>query len=541
MIHLRNHLLLLVPILALVIACGDEEKARDRSDNPPEDPTAPAFEIVAESSEVRLVQGGEAFVRLRLEREEGFEKPITVTARELPSGVFADAREVLPGDSDELELKVSATEEAAIGTATFSIRATAGDQSETAEVSLFVAAPAGSPDADFGEDGIATTAGLAPLGILWPYSYDAAVLPDDSFLLLSSSGTKTASGGSDYTGSYLFRYSADGRLDEAFGEDGVLRFGEGEGKRECGTLAAEGSSLLLGCAVLAANPESGADLDTAIFRLSADGAVDDAFGEGGEARIEWDAATVGGPAALVVDGEGRVVLATSIRPVDGSPSDDAPAFARLLADGTVDATFGEDGYLAPARQGVVTALVALEGGGYLAAGTSSGDGIPVGFALKLTAAGEEDVTFGDEGWAFLDAPVVDAAEGPEGQLFLLVEAQAPEPGGVAALDGEGKSLPGFNGGAPQLFTGIEGGAILVGADASIYVAGKPTDDAGPSLLRLGFDGSLDEAFATRTAEAAPSDATWLGQQSDGRILLAGHRRDPPDTWAHSLDLQRFWP
>jgi uncharacterized delta-60 repeat protein len=77
----------------------------------------------------------------------------------------------------------------------------------------------------------------------------------------------------------------------------------------------------------------------AVLRLMADGSLDPSFGSGGVATIAPPAPYATSRAeAIALDAQGRIVVA-------GEVDDDVPAVARLLADGTLDPSFASAGLL----------------------------------------------------------------------------------------------------------------------------------------------------------------------------------------------------
>jgi uncharacterized delta-60 repeat protein len=188
-----------------------------------------------------------------------------------------------------------------------------------------------------------------------------------------------------------------------------------------------------------------------------------------------------GAQAMVVQSDGKIVVA-------GYASNATNwdfAVVRYNVDGTLDASFGDDGrVLTPVRSGGdVGQAVALQLDGRIVVAGYSAGAANFDFALvRYNADGTLDASFGLEGKA--TSPV-----GSSGSLGYSV-----------ALQPDGKIL-------------VTGEAI-----------GVVNDDF--ALVRYNADGSLDASFGTGGKVLTPISSTYdyaraVALQSDGRILVAG--------------------
>jgi len=165
------------------------------------------------------------------------------------------------------------------------------------------------------------------------------VQPDGKIVLVGSASD------SAYTRSVaLARYDADGSLDGTFGVGGVRVDAEGQAH----------DSVLLpdGLIAVAADLTTAAGLQPTVLRYTAAGSRDATFATEGAATVpvaaDPDRAEV---AALVAQADGALVLVGHVYDSEPAPWDPTfttvvgsdPFAARLRADGTLDATYGENG------------------------------------------------------------------------------------------------------------------------------------------------------------------------------------------------------
>lgn len=178
---------------------------------------------------------------------------------------------------------------------------------------------AGTLDASFGSGGKVTTS---------VKSGNAT----DSVRALARQGDKIVAvgGEGDFTAA---RFTNAGTLDASFGSGGRIGgfFESSIGTANAVLVDAQGRLVLAGQS----------QNDTALVRLSANGTLDDSFGEGGQVVLalsadNWDAAT-----ALALQSDGKLVLGGWV--YEGSSSAGNFALTRLLPNGQRDASFGEGG------------------------------------------------------------------------------------------------------------------------------------------------------------------------------------------------------
>ncbi len=257
-----------------------------------------------------------------------------------------------------------------------------------------------------------------------------------------------------------------------------------------------------------------------VFRLESGGSLDSTFGVNGIVQV-----TQGdGAQSVTIDPDDRIVVA-------GTQDGGALMVLRLLANGTLDATFGTDGiFIGPsndfARSTRTHTHILPTGGGYRV--TTSDCSV-----VALTAQGTLDTTFGNSGIAALDPPssgnpIECSAMLAQPNGGLLLAGQKDEHGFAVRLLASGSPDPSFKG-TTVSSTMADVTALAIDGN-SILIAGRPIDSVPAALvMRLQADGTLDGLFGN-------SGSTWIDLPSegglspvihdmsvlaDGRILAAG--------------------
>lgn len=306
-------------------------------------------------------------------------------------------------------------------------------------------------------------------------------------------------------------------------------------------------------------------LHPVLARLTPDGSLDPGFGNGGIVLPQW-----GGPASIggvAVDAAGRVVLAGSVSTSTGEDF----AVARLLGDGEPDPSFSGDG-LTTLDGGDMTSDhgtdMALDGQGrILLSGSSMAPAFPEEqrfTAVRVTAAGLPDASFGEDGIVVVDFGGSGAAEAiaidPQGRVVLagtatlgedqdfavarLDSTGLPDPG----LDGDGRARLGFGSGpvdgevATDVAVDANGRLLLVGRTGPVFhssaLAARLLPGGAPDPS---FDG--DGRLALGLSDPAAAEA--LAIDRDGRIVVAGLRREGEEatgqTEAEEAFLARLQP
>ncbi len=261
----------------------------------------------------------------------------------------------------------------------------------------------------------------------------------------------------------------------------------------------------------------------AVYRLDASGAMDTTFGTGGIFELPTDElgflrhiAT-----SVALDPDGRIVVAGS--------SDLHLIAVRLLTDGTLDTSFGENGiYVGPEQDyDSRTFVERTAAGGYRVTTTGASQCQVVG----LTANGAMDNSFGTGGIALATAGEAASCGSMTSQAdgSLLVGGSSDEQAFLIRMLATG-AIDGAFAASSVADSMTEARAIAIAGDGKILVAG--TGESGAAIVRLEANGGVDPSFgeAGATLIDLPVDrgtepqVNALDVGTDGRILAAGGDR-----------------
>ena len=219
----------------------------------------------------------------------------------------------------------------------------AGSVSAAAGSVSAAAATSGRLDPSFGTGGKV----LTDLGVGGGVASDA---------VLQSNGDIVVSGGFG-----LARYLPNGQLDRAFGASGIASTGfvfDGDS----GTAVAvqpDGKIIWVGSQ---GNPAftPGGTFEFAVARFNPNGTLDTSFGSGGRVGTEFFAPPLAGAQefadAVLVQPDGKILVAGSARQGQDKFAPIQGAIARYNPNGSLDAGFGSGGKVLSASHGSVTAL-----------------------------------------------------------------------------------------------------------------------------------------------------------------------------------------
>ena len=313
--------------------------------------------------------------------------------------------------------------------------ATADDEADAGVIAKLT--PDGALDGAFGSGGIARVGGASTTGTLL-VGLRAA---DDGRLLAVGSGRR-----GETTGVVSARFSADGQLDTTFGADGIA-FAEVDAPLLLsGVVDADGAAVVAGGRDV---PGSFLELDPIVVRVTAAGALDTSFGDGGVRSFE-----TGSPLALVQgllrDASGRLV-ATGLG-LDFATGSGEMVVARLSSGGDLDAGFGAGGVVRTTANRAIAqgGRGALQADGkVLVAGVAGDLGGVNGdlVVVRLTAGGALDPTFGDGGIASVDFGQEEAGNAlalvPTGEIVVGGTRFTPDgdPAGALAARLRNDGLP----------------------------------------------------------------------------------------------------
>lgn len=199
-----------------------------------------------------------------------------------------------------------------------------------------------------------------------------------------------------------------GELDPTFNGTGVVKVDLGANERVLGTVVQpDGKIIALG----------DDDTDLLLIRLNIDGSMDNSFGINGISRLHI---SNGNDHAgdLVLDNHGRIVLTGYGK----FPTQFQSFVTRLLANGTIDRSFGVNGVALAAQTGTFAHAIAIDnqeaiviGGSAIVFSSASESNM---FVQRFTATGTVDTTFNGTGYKIRDVNYPNANASDE-EIFRI--------------------------------------------------------------------------------------------------------------------------
>ncbi len=396
----------------------------------------------------------------------------------------------------------------------------------------------GSLDTSFGDGGLVVTAVNGGTDV----AYGAVVQPDGKLVVVGSADSVTTfddSGAATAVqpgGFALVRYNADGNLDATFGTGGmvVTSFGtpdQGVGVADAVALQPEGGIVVGGSAPGTDPSGNEQSSESTLARYTADGALDDTFGNAGVVQLSFGGADAVGTVSTQSDG---TILATGTSyqdgagvMTDGSGPYTLSVTVQLNADGSLDTSFGD--------------------GGELIAGQPDSQGQPGGDGGSGSGSG----TVGDGGNAFDPGAVIppgwavnEQVTQPDGKVIVVGSAYdaatSAQDFAVARFNADGSLDTTFGTGglvvtpfATPDFNAASADVVALQPDGGIVVGGSApgTDPSGskqPSeftLARYTADGALDSSFGNggivQVSFGGEDQVDTVAIQPDGTIVATG--------------------
>jgi uncharacterized delta-60 repeat protein len=268
------------------------------------------------------------------------------------------------------------------------------------------------------------------------------------------------------------------------------------------------------------------------------GALDPSFSTDGIVTQDLTGYYQTGAQDVVVQADGKVVVAGTAKLLETS----YPAVFRYNTDGSLDTTFGLNGVgvlTVPGGTGDFYSVALQADGKIVASGTGRIGGNYQALVARLNADGSPDASFGNDGITLVDASAGDdngfaVAVQADGKIVAAGNAQLSPTEAtyrtlILRLTTDGLLDPTFDSdGVALLTTGPIARAVMVQSDGKIVVAGEEERLLGLfTLARVNADGSPDATFGTsgwvKTSPAGTAfnklhDAVLL---PDGGILVAG--------------------
>jgi uncharacterized delta-60 repeat protein len=263
-----------------------------------------------------------------------------------------------------------------------------------------------------------------------------------------------------------------------------------------------------------------------LVRLNADGSVDTGFSGIGNGI---NSTFVSGQAySLTLQSDGKIVLAGTARGISGT---DDFCVVRVGTDGRLDNSFGNGGK-AVIDFGQYGMSVAIQHDGKMVVAGEYGNEFGVirlnsdgSLDTTFATGGKQVISVGGTDRAY------SVAFQPDGQI--LVSGYVDGHHGLLRLNQDGSLDTSFGNGGKAVILGEASGngswSMNVQSDGKIVMAGRSNIgmDGGFGLIRLNSDGTLDVGFGGSGSVRVPGtgQAYSVALQSDGKIVVAGGESD----------------
>ena len=344
-------------------------------------------------------------------------------------------------------------------------------------------------------------------------------------LVVQPDGKIVMVGGSDAAGSTGFalaRYMPDGILDSSFGLGGLVTTPGTLPSHDVG-LQSDGKLVVVGSVQ-----------DVEVARYNTDGSLDLSFGTDGITTTDIGGGTDWGRAVAVLPDDKIMLGGTSLIAHGGGSNKDF-AVVRYNANGSLDTTFGNGGFVTShfGSNEEITSLALQPDGKLIAAGWSNS----IFAVARYNVDGTLDPTFGTGGVAtisFRDIDDIDLAFAvalqPDGKIVVAGNSSTLNQNWDFALarlnsDGSLDTSFGVGGKVESDFGGNERiHALAVQSDGNILAAGQ-TLGGHITLARYLPDGSLDSLFGVGGVLTTPVGDTSLAHamafQSSDKLVVGG--------------------
>jgi endoglucanase len=364
----------------------------------------------------------------------------------------------------------------------------------------------GTLDTSFGTGGaVYTDFRRDPSNYASDLIYSVVIQPDGKIL----AGGYSNSRNDDYA---LARYMPDGSLDLSFGAGGKVVNDFGPYDRIYG-LALQPDGRIVGI---------GEDSVIAVVRYMPDGALDSSFGSGGRTTVNI-LSNFGLGDALTLQPDGRIVVGGYVN----QPLADF-ALGRLLADGTVDSSFGTNGRVITrfGPDNDIVSGVGIQADGQIVAAGSADSGSTAqpdqDFALaRYNPNGSLDPSFGSGGtlvtdWGLTNENAQDMAFQQDGRIVAVGNHED-------ALNGQSVALARYFGGPPFPTATIPGAPTSVTAAAGDGQASvswsPPATDGGSAITSYAVAAAPGGHNATVAGNLTTATVTGLSNGTSYRFTV----------------------
>jgi uncharacterized delta-60 repeat protein len=395
-------------------------------------------------------------------------------------------------------------------------------------VSFKTFSQAGTPDKSFGVNGGTYVTGDS-LTYFGAVSRATAVQQDGKIII---AGVKT----SHFTGEFVVsRSTPNGKNDSSFGLYGVEREFDTfiSPKVEAVVIQSDGK-IIIGGSVL-----NDGDRDFYLARYKSNGERDASFGTDG--KVITDIGSVDDELwNLAIQNDGKILAAGSANGVGG--------YARYNADGTLDATFGENGILYSANEMAIFSVKPLSDGKFITSssapqpGDNSGNNYTDFRVARHLNNGALDASFGDNGQVLIDFfqkwddprslallqnndIIVAGTTNNQSGLKVVSLAKIKSTGGIDSTFGiNGRVNTNF---IQHLYLG---NSVLIESDQKIIVTWLTENDGIFRTERFLTNGKIDSTYGTPLPDSTivnlyPEDYyanfNFSTLQNDDKLVIVG--------------------
>jgi uncharacterized delta-60 repeat protein len=370
----------------------------------------------------------------------------------------------------------------------------------------------GSLDPSFGTRGISQAKFSFP-GV----AHDAVLLANGDILV-----------GGDFG---VARFRPDGKLDTTFGTGGFGSAGFNTIGEGGGWLAVQADGKIVWVGTTA--DSTGGTFKFAVARFNATGTLDAAFGNAGQATVEFFAPPLQGAQefadAVVIQPDGKILVAGSARQGQNKFAPIQGALVRLNSNGTSDRSFGNGGQaLSGGQVGRISAL-GLDQAGDIFALPAHAEFSPSGQLDANTTAAPITISSHGNADAFLASGQTEhGATVGVARRDVDVQVQRFTANGSVVSS---SSTFDFSGASGLDQARDSAAAVAIQPNGQTVLAGSRCCAVIPAfgLARVNADGSLDSTFGSGGVVTTniPSGFGYLGAliQPDGKIIALGGGTD----------------
>lgn len=383
-------------------------------------------------------------------------------------------------------------------------------------------AQSGVLDTSFGTNGFVNTV----VNGTYNYSKGSIVQPDGKIVVVGQAGEA-----STYK-AFATRYNTDGTLDTSFGTNGSQVVAVGPVKSFATDVALQADGKI----VVSGYTWDDVTGDIFVIRFNADGTFDNTFGSDG-ISIADNSTDVS--ETVAIQNDGKILV--------GGYTDDNFTVARFNTDGTIDTSFGANGWsMAQFGSPSYTRDLALQADGKIVLSGFAIGSVYQFAAARLNADGTIDNTFGTNGMvAFNIGSGNDFGEAVavqnDGKILIGGHKWISNIGlkhdlAVVRLNADGSFDNTYGNNGVAIARIVDGSNyaddILLQPDGKVIIAGYTVLNNAYDLAmaRFNTDGSLDNTFGTdgmvNTDFNGREDyASAIALQPDHKIILAGNSFD----------------